>query len=89
MTKQEWESLRTSYDPNLLRIGHLWDGKAHPEGRVPMKDQSFWQYERNGKEFVIVKCAENNFCAFTITDRAGLKEFLGEIIDAKSKPSRG
>jgi hypothetical protein len=68
------------YDPASQRLGQAWDGRP---GASPTT--TFWHYETLGKEFVIVKCGDDDFRAFTPIDLQGLVSYLGPPPIATSK----
>jgi hypothetical protein len=84
MTKAEYDQLRVQYDPELLRTAQSWIDREPPKEYSP----TIWHHKAQGKEFVIMKCGEDDLRAFVLVDRQGLKNYLGKPEIANRKGTR-
>jgi hypothetical protein len=76
MTETELDHLRALYDPEMLRVARIFDGRELPEG-YSLPPASFWHYKAQGQEFIVVACGKDDFRAFVPVDREGLAERIG------------
>ena len=94
MTASELHQLRIEYNiQESLQQAHTINTPVLSEDPLIVAPPAysdaptFWHYKALGNEFVIVKCAENDFRAFRLVDYEQLQEYLGDpAIAVKSHP---